>query len=340
MKPFEIFRTGSHTSLNGQSREFSETDLDSIASSYNPEEHEAPIVIGHPDTNAPAYGWIEKLQRVGDKLIAFPKQVSREFSELVKNGAFKKRSISITPDLKLNHVGFLGAAAPAVKGLKDVEFAENPDEEQFASFELEDLAEFEEESINASEPAVEQSSNHSNNQSIPESELTTKLQQFSQELSTLKSTLLDFAEKGLSKEDLTKIHQRIDELRFSMQTNEFELMLNEKLAYGSITPAMKTKIQKIVNFLQRQNFASGDFSTNDFNKQVAALFTEFIEAIPQFNLNGEFATKGETNKMNVEDDFGDVEIDSDQLKIHRKAIAVSKEKNISYLAAVKEVVEK
>ena len=139
MKPFEIFRTGTHTSLNGQTKDFSETDLDTIASSYDPQQHEAPIVIGHPETNAPAYGWIEKIKRVGDRLIAFPKQVSSEFSELVKTGAFKKRSISITPDLQLNHVGFLGAAAPAVKGLKDVEFAENVDELEFASFELEEF---------------------------------------------------------------------------------------------------------------------------------------------------------------------------------------------------------
>ena len=136
MKPFEIFRTGTHTSLNGQTKDFSETDLDTIASSYDPQQHEAPIVIGHPETNAPAYGWIDKLKRVGDRLIAFPKQVSSEFSELVKTGAFKKRSISITPDLQLNHVGFLGAAAPAVKGLKDVEFSENADELEFASFEF------------------------------------------------------------------------------------------------------------------------------------------------------------------------------------------------------------
>lgn len=60
MKPFEIFRTGTHTSLNGQTKDFSETDLDTIASSYDPQQHEAPIVIGHPETNAPAYGWIEK----------------------------------------------------------------------------------------------------------------------------------------------------------------------------------------------------------------------------------------------------------------------------------------
>ena len=102
---------------------------------------------------------------------------------------------------------------------------------------------------------------------------------------------MQFADKGLNKEDLDKIHQRIDELRFSMQTNEFELMLNEKLAYGSLTPAMKNKILKIVGFLQKQNFASSEFSTTDFSKQVNSMFTELVETFPQLNLNSDFATK-------------------------------------------------
>ena len=331
MKPFEIFRTGTHTSLNGQTKDFSETDLDTIASSYDPQQHEAPIVIGHPETNAPAYGWIEKIKRVGDRLIAFPRQVSSEFSELVKTGAFKKRSISITPDLQLNHVGFLGAAAPAVKGLKDVEFAENVDELEFASFEFDPVLELEPD-LEPNNETVEQLDNHS--------QLSAQLAQFSNEIASLKTSLLQFADKGLNKEDLDKIHQRIDELRFSMQTNEFELMLNEKLAYGSLTPAMKNKILKIVGFLQKQNFASSEFSSTDFGKQVNSMFTELVETFPQLNLNSDFATKEKKTDLKSDDDFEGFEIDSDQLKVHKLALSISKEKNISYLAAVKEVAGK
>jgi hypothetical protein len=342
MKPFEIFRTGTHTSLNGQSKNFSESDLDTIASSYNPSEHEAPIVIGHPETNAPAYGWIEKLKRVGDRLVAFPKQVSNEFSELVKSGAFKKRSISITPDLKLNHVGFLGAAAPAVKGLKDVEFAENPDEQNFASFEINSLElDLEPSVLNSfqDQPALNNEAMQQFNNDTSQY-LTEKLSQFSTELTSLKTTLLSFSDNGLNKDALDKIHQRIDELRFSMQTNEFELMLNEKLAYGSLTPAMKNKIMKIVGFLQKQNFASSEFSSNDFNRQVNLLFTELVDTFPQLNLNSDFAEKESKTNTKTADDFEGFEIDSDQLKVHQQALNLSQEKKISYLAAVKELVGK
>lgn len=355
MKPFEIFRTGTHTSLNGQSKNFSESDLDTIAESYNPSEHEAPIVIGHPETNAPAYGWIEKLKRIGDRLVAFPKQVSNEFSELVKSGAFKKRSISITPDLKLNHVGFLGAAAPAVKGLKDVEFADNPDEQNFASFELDSL-ELDPSVVNSlqEQPALYNEAIQSKRSEDPDlsgqsnnlpadrhgETISSKLDQFAQELSSLKASLLQFADNGLNKDALDKIHQRIDELRFSMQTNEFELMLNEKLAYGSLTPAMKNKIMKIVGFLQKQNFASSEFSSNDFNRQVNSLFTELVDTFPQLNLNSDFAEKESKNNTKTENDFEGFEIDSDQLKVHQQALNLSQEKKISYLAAVKELVGK
>ena len=132
---FEIFKTGSHTSDKGVTKDYTEDDLNFIASSYNPTDSEAPIVIGHPVDNAPAYGWIESLKVVGDKLMAKAKQVVPEFTEALKNGLYKKRSISLDKDGKLRHVGFLGAAAPAVKGLADIQF--NAEETDSIEFEIE-----------------------------------------------------------------------------------------------------------------------------------------------------------------------------------------------------------
>lgn len=125
-KWFEIFRTGKHTDSAGRTREWTEKDLDTIADSYDPDKHEAPIVIGHPENDSPAYGWIAKLKRQGDRLLALPGSLIPQFAAQLKNGLFKKRSIALNADNTLKHVGFLGAAAPAVKGLKDAEF-ENAD---------------------------------------------------------------------------------------------------------------------------------------------------------------------------------------------------------------------
>ncbi len=129
----EIFRTGVHIDSAGRGREFTTADLDRIVSSYDPTQHEAPVVVGHPKDNAPAYGWVESLQRAGEVLLAKFHQVAPEFVEMVQAGRFKKRSISLYPDGTLRHVGFLGAQPPAVKGLRDIAFG---DDDQALSFEF------------------------------------------------------------------------------------------------------------------------------------------------------------------------------------------------------------
>ena len=131
----EVFRTGTHTDSAGNTKDWKEDDLKKISKNYNPEKNEAPIVIGHPDDNAPAYGWIEKTKTEGGILWAKFKDVIPEFADMVKKGMFKKRSISLSPGLDLRHIGFLGATPPAVKGLADLKFNKN---EETTTFEFEE----------------------------------------------------------------------------------------------------------------------------------------------------------------------------------------------------------
>lgn len=119
----EVFRAGKHTTHHGKEMEFTEADLDKIAS-YDPKAHEAPVVIGHPKVGDPAVGWVEGLKREGNKLLAKMSKLHPAFSEAVKDGWYKKRSISLYPDKTLRHIGFLGAMPPAVKGLAEISFAE------------------------------------------------------------------------------------------------------------------------------------------------------------------------------------------------------------------------
>lgn len=132
--PIEIFRAGRHTAMSGAVLSFGEADLQGAAAAYDPAVHEAPLVVGHPKDNGPAYGWVRSLAVAGSTLQAEPHQVDEAFAELVRAGRFKKVSASFyTPDAPANpkpgswylrHVGFLGAQPPAVKGLKAVAFAE------------------------------------------------------------------------------------------------------------------------------------------------------------------------------------------------------------------------
>ncbi len=104
-------------------------DLKTIADTYDPKVCEAPLVLGHPDTDSPAYGWVEQLRVVRDQLWAKVKQVAPELSRLVREGAFKHISMAVYPDFEgsgkryLRHVGFLGGMPPAVKGMTPVKFS-------------------------------------------------------------------------------------------------------------------------------------------------------------------------------------------------------------------------
>jgi len=132
MKRVPIFKPGRHTAANGTTLDFSEEQLAASIAAYDPAKHEAPLVIGHPKDNGPAYGWVSGLSFAEGEVVADTAQVNAEFAEMVASGAFKKRSASwYTPDSPSNpvpgvyylrHVGFLGAQPPAIKGLSPVSF--------------------------------------------------------------------------------------------------------------------------------------------------------------------------------------------------------------------------
>lgn len=135
MKRLQIFKSGKHTASDGRVLEFTAAQLEACAKAYDPELHEAPIVVGHPKSNHPAYGWGKSLAFDGGVLSVEPHQVNPDFAELVNAGAFKKISASFylpeAPEnpkpgaLYLRHIGFLGAQPPAVRGLKSASFSES-----------------------------------------------------------------------------------------------------------------------------------------------------------------------------------------------------------------------
>jgi hypothetical protein len=134
-KRIHVFKAGDQTSAQGVARTFSPKDLQQVVESYDPQVHEAPLVLGHQgdSDSLPAYGWIKGFERVGDNLyanVAFT-DVAKD---LVKDGHYRKCSISFySPDSQINphpgkwtarHLALLGAAPPAVKGLEPFNFAE------------------------------------------------------------------------------------------------------------------------------------------------------------------------------------------------------------------------
>lgn len=121
----EIFRAGEY----GAKGSYSETDLQQIADDYRPDILEAPLTFDHAQTG-PAYGWVSRIRRDGDRLVAALKGVPDSVRELVRNGSYKRRSVELFRKLSttgrpyLRAVSLLGAATPEVKGLRDVCFTD------------------------------------------------------------------------------------------------------------------------------------------------------------------------------------------------------------------------
>jgi hypothetical protein len=140
LAPIEISRPGRWPAMSGAVVEFAAADLAAAAAAYDPELSPAPFVVGHPKTDDPAYGWATKLEydEATDRLRAYPGDVEPAFAAWVRKGHFKKVSAKFfRPNSPHNpkpgsyylmHVGFLGAAPPAIPGLKPVQFAAGDDD--------------------------------------------------------------------------------------------------------------------------------------------------------------------------------------------------------------------
>jgi len=310
---FEIFKTGTHTSDKGISKDYTLDDLNFIAESYNPDEDEVPIVIGHPVDNSPAFGWISDLEVTEDgKLIANAPddKIQSDFLNALKEGTYKKRSISLTPEGKLRHVGFLGGAAPAVKGLADIQFSQPSS----TIFEF-DIEQKPDEELN---------------------ELTRKIDELKESFNNLN---LNFSEADSTKQKLNDVLSQFNSLRSKITQNELADYLDEKISEGNLTPAIKDKILNVSTFITSQNFSS-EFSEIKFQSDVNNLLKDLSDSFPKIIHFENFAEKPDSVEEIKEEDYGDFSVDEHSKTLHKKALAIMKKDNISYISAVKKLMEK
>ncbi|WP_418648885.1 hypothetical protein ACNQFN_11495 [Thauera butanivorans] len=130
----ESLRPGTFVDAAGNRHTFTRADLDAIAASYDPAVFRSPVVIGHPQTNHPARGWINAA-RVGDddRLRIEFGTTDPAFADAVSKKHYRKVSLALfgpaTPGNPtpgrwyIRHLGYLGAVAPAVTGLAEADFS-------------------------------------------------------------------------------------------------------------------------------------------------------------------------------------------------------------------------
>lgn len=129
----ELFKPGTYTDSSGARVTLGARELNELVATYDPVADPAPIVVGHPELDDPAYGWVRKLSFTEGKVVAEVEKIEPAFAEAVNQGRYPRVSASFyTPDAPsspkpgkwyLKHIGFLGGTAPAVKGLGHVAFA-------------------------------------------------------------------------------------------------------------------------------------------------------------------------------------------------------------------------
>ncbi|MCZ7616554.1 MAG: hypothetical protein M5T52_24085 [Ignavibacteriaceae bacterium] len=227
----------------------------------------------------------------------------------------------MTPEGKLRHIGFLGAAKPAIKGLADIQFS-SPSSV---------IYEFDYEK-NAEDEKPVQTKSDSN-----------KLTELTQEINSLKETISsmqkNFSESELNttKASIDKINSQLNSLQSKISNSDFENLLEDKVDEGTLTPAIKDKVLELSNFMQSQNF-SDDFSPSKFQGEVNKLLISLLNSFPKIIYYDNFAEKPEDDNSLKDDSFIGMEIDAESKQLHKKALGLMKKENISYLSAVTKLI--
>ena len=299
----EVFKTGEHIDSAGETRVWTVNDLDTIVELYNnqpPEEkHEAPVVIGHPEIDAPAYGWVKQLKRKGNKLLAEIVDLDENFIDLVKKRRYEKISVAFYDNLLLRHVGFLGAVPPAVKGLKPVKFAE------FAYCFLE-CNKYEEYMENNFIDAFEQ---FMTNVLAVIGELfgTDAVAQVTERVQPLKEEFLkSIAEETEETEETEtpveeteafaeqkqdpELIKKVNELQKQVQDLKFNEFFDAKVRDGVLLPSQRAAVKTIY-----QTIGGKRLQFNDKNYNAEDLLNEFFKTMPKQVEFSEFAKKDEAS---------------------------------------------
>lgn len=360
MPAIHIFKAGTHTDMHGTKLPFTQGDLAACVKAYDPAIHEAPLVIGHPKTEDPAWGWVKSLSLDGANLLAEPGQVDPQFAELVGAGRYKKVSASFyLPDspnnpkpgtLYLRHVGFLGAQPPSIKGLKQVSFGEQEEGVvEFADWgditnaslwgRLRDflISQFGLDATDKVLPSWQVDSLRE--EAYREDKSPTEFSELPPNPQKESNAMTDDEIKALQAENArlkTEATQRAEQ---DAKTRQDKLHADnvsyaEKLVTaGRLTPASKSIVVAVLDAV-----SGGDtpleFAEGDIRTPLSTAFKSLLDgAEPVLNFS-EHATKDRvtTEVPPVSAEFA--EADPERLALHQKAQKLAKDEGISYDAAV------
>lgn len=316
----EIFKAGHRVDDAGDLHHISAEDVAQCAAAYDPAKHEAPLCVGHPESNRPAYGWVGKLKAAAGTLtMVDTRQVEPQFAEMVESGRFKKRSASFYPPdhprnpspgtWSLRHVAFLGAQPPAVPGLKDIQFSEGDDAVGCINFcDSADGAQHHQEKkvMTPEEIAALEAK-----QVAELKEANDKAQVATDRAAALEAKFAQFAESQRKERHATHVS-----------------FCDEQVKAGKLRPADKGGLVATLDLLAAHEKQTVDFSEGDITRTVNPL--EVVKALVTSGAKvvsfGEYAPAGADGEMATKG-RSDAEIDAAAKKYAR-------EKSVSYSQAL------
>lgn len=296
-----IMKVGTHTAMDGRAITLTAKTLSDLAVNYAADHSEAPIVIGHPNLTAPAYGWVKALSFEDDTLYAQVGQVDAAFAEAANAGRYKRSASIFLPDTPgnpkpghhyLRHVGFLGAVPPAVKGLADVNFAETSgDAQAYADFAFD-------------ETETSDSNSNLNPNSNPQENPMSKEQDKEQlEKDVERENALAAREAALNEREtaLAAAEAAQAEADKAAQTQAAGDFADRLVKSGKLKPAHKAGLIEIMLTLNNQPISFSD-GAQTVTQSSVELLQEVLSATPlDFSEKSGIDNDGETDVINFAD---------------------------------------
>lgn len=374
---FPVFKVGTHKDGAGRDLQFTEEQIDEIIRMNEGRLAEVKAVLGHPRTDDPAYGETGALKKVVKDGVAYLyaklKNAVAEFAEMVNAGMYNRVSIALYPDLRLRHIGFLGATPPAVKGLAPVQFEDGEAAEMVIEFSereqwamsgalksvgrmfqrLRDflVGEYGAEKADTVVPseqldwlredAIEVQPTPEPgpvfNEPHPDSGGDMPDEKVQQQLEELQGQFNEL------KAQLTTVTQERDALKGTIAESERKQLRTECMAFadalvneGRLIPAQRD----IVVGVMEQLAPAGEYEfAEGVSEKPLDAFKKLLRTYPERIEFAEVATKGAAGKGGAAGtdelaEFAEGDVDEGQLAMHRRALEIQKSDGVSYRDAV------
>jgi hypothetical protein len=326
IKGVEIFAAGV---WNGDRYEVADLDQMIIAFEETSRVFKPFLKLGHDEgqkiiqkDGLPAAGWIDKVYRIGDKLLADFADIPSKIYDLIKNKAYRKVSSEIYWNMEvldkkypylLGAVSLLGADTPAVTCLNDILAfygLEKQNEVTFKQY----LFNGEEKPVSKTEGEIKAELELADTlKKVEESEAQAKT--YAQERDSLKTEL------EAVKAEKAKLEAKAQELAFEAVKAQREKYMTELMAEKLITPAMKSYVAELI-CEEKKEYSVGEkkLSMQDLLKEILKLHTA-----------------SDVNTTEGSEDGRETQaIDSDE-SINQKIEKYMADNSVSYKAAYKAV---